>query len=92
MYKMGGYGWAASPLPDAPFPEFMYIDYFRYYHLNTTNNLLFQNYPNPAKNIFDTEYIVADSSVSSFIIIYNVLGEKVMSIALTEKGKSKITI
>jgi hypothetical protein len=60
--------------------------------LNTTNNLLFQNYPNPAKNIFDIEYIVADSSVSSFIIIYNVLGEKVMSIALTEKGKSKITI
>jgi len=90
----GGYT-RPGPLPDAPFPEFMYVDYFRYYYFipnNSSTNILFQNSPNPFFKSTDIEYEVDDDSQNSFINIYNLFGIKIKSVRLSERGVSKISL
>lgn len=91
---MGGYI-RPRPLPDAPFPEYMYVDYFKYYQYypeKTNQNVLYQNMPNPFNNSTEITYSTDSNSVSSFINVYNLFNMQVKSIHLTEKGKSKITL
>jgi beta-glucanase (GH16 family) len=83
------------PLPDAPFPEYMFIDYFRYYELKpdtVSQNILLQNFPNPFGNTTEIIYNILNTSSNVFINMYDVVGREIKSVYLTEKGKSKITL
>lgn len=79
------------PPADAPFPQFMYIDYFRYYQLKPDHNALFQNYPNPLTNATEIAYYVSNSA-NTFIKIYDLAGREIKSVYLADKGKSIIRL
>ena len=79
------------PLSDTPFPQFMNIDYFRYYQLKPdSQNIAFQNYPNPFKNTTEIIYNVLNSSTNPFINIYDMAGREIRSVYLTEKENQKL--
>ncbi len=90
---MGGYV-VPQPLPSAPFPQFMYIDYFRYYRVNPEFNIetmLFQNSPNPAIHTTDIEYSINTNSKDARITVCDIYGMPAGSFPLHLKGKAKIT-
>lgn len=92
--QMGGYA-RPRPLPDAPFPQFMYVDYFRYYQFapeEINQNVLYQNNPNPFTGSTEIEYSTDSNSENAFITIFSLFNLPLKSIQLTEKGKSKITL
>ncbi len=80
------------PPSDAPFPQFMYIDYFRYYRLKISQSALFQNYPNPVNTYTQITYSIATGSMDAFIKVYEATGHEIRSVQLTEKGRAKITL
>jgi hypothetical protein len=83
----------ATHSPSAPFPQYMHVDYFRYYRVMLgTENMLFQNSPNPFRSSTEIEYNIGNNSLNSFIEIYTEFGIMINSIRLVENGKSKITL
>ena len=81
------------PLSETPFPQFMTVDYFRYYRLKSdSQNTVLQNYPNPFKNTTQIIYNVLNASAQAFINVYDITGREIKSVYIAEKGKSKITL
>jgi len=90
----GAHGYA-GPLATAPFPQYMYVDYFRYYQLVTvqnTGNMLFQNSPNPVNSTADIEYSIDNNASNGFLKIYAITGAELKTVSLNTKGKAKITL
>ncbi len=92
--QMGGFN-RPAPEADAPFPEWMYVDYFRYYRPKQevlSTNILFQNSPNPVTGNTEIGFNIAANTKNVSLNIYDLTGSQIKSFQLTEKGKSKITL
>jgi hypothetical protein len=90
----GAHGYA-GPLPNATFPNYMYVDYFRYYQLNTNQNVgnkLFQNSPNPVNTSAVIEYSMDNNAAEGMIKVYAITGAEITTVKLNSKGKSTITL
>jgi beta-glucanase (GH16 family) len=92
--QMGGF-LRPGPPPDAPIPQRMYVDYFRYYSMaeDAMNmNVALQNSPNPVTGATEISCNIAPGTQQAALNIYSVTGALVKSFPLTEKGKSILTI
>jgi len=79
-----------APMHDAPFPQYMYVDYVRYYQVKENNpwNQLFQNEPNPVMTTTKIPFHLEPGSVNPQLNICNILGKQIKSIPLSENEKS----
>jgi hypothetical protein len=59
---------------------------------DNSGNRLFQNVPNPFNDDTQIEYFIESNTSNALINIYNLQGAQIKSYALSQKGKSKLTI
>jgi len=90
----GGYH-MPRPLPGAPFQEYMWIDYFRYYSFipdPVSGNMLYQNSPDPFRGNTTIKCNIVDDARNCYIRVYNMPGVEIKSIPVSQKGISQITL
>jgi beta-glucanase (GH16 family) len=91
--QMSGGAGRENLAEDAPFPQYMYVDYFRYFHPSASQtNVIFQNAPNPATEYTEIQYAIENDNAVYKIDLFTLQGRQLHSVTLSEKGIGKINV